>query len=64
MEEEEENDEMRFTGHLLGERVVQVVRLALHHIEHILLADKDDENPDSLQRLSYVSVTSSYIYWS
>ena len=51
MEEEEENDEMRFTGHLLGERVVQVVRLALHHIEHILLADKDDEHPNSLKRV-------------
>ena len=47
---EEENDEMRFTGHLLGDRVVQVVRLALHHVEHILLADKDDEDPNSLQK--------------
>ena len=41
---------MRFTGHLLGERVVQVVRLALHHIEHVLLADKDDEHPNSLNK--------------
>ena len=54
LKEEEENDEMRFTGHLLGDRVVQAVRLALHHIEHILLADEDDEDPNSLQRKVHI----------
>ena len=48
-QEKEKNDEMRFTGHLLGDGVVQVVRLALHHCQDILLADKDDEDPNSLQ---------------
>ena len=40
---------MRFTGHLLGDGVVEVVRLALHHRQDILLADKNDEDPNSLQ---------------
>ena len=40
---------MGFTRHLLGDRVVQVVRLALHHGQDILLADKDDEHPNSLR---------------
>ena len=35
--------------HLLGDCVVQVLPLASHHVVDILLADKDDEDPNSLQ---------------
>ena len=45
---------MRLTGHLgghlLGDGVVHVLPLASHHIVDIPLADKDDEDPNSLQR--------------
>ena len=41
---------MRFTGHLLGDRVVEAVRLPRDHFEHVLLAHEDDEHPDSLQK--------------
>ena len=40
---------MRFTGHLLGDGVVEAVRLPRDHFEHVLLAHEDDEHPDSLQ---------------
>ena len=50
---------MRFTGHLLGDGVVQVVRLALHHGQDILLADKDDEDPNSLKRSSLVKAAAA-----
>ena len=47
---------MIFTRLLLGDCVVQVVRIALHHSPDILLADKDDEDPNSLQRKSLVNL--------
>ena len=46
------------TGLLFDNCVVEVVRLALHHSPDILLADKDDENPNTLQRKSFVNATS------
>ena len=50
---------MIFTRLLLGDCVVQVVRIALHHSPDILLADKDDEDPNSLQRKSLVNARCS-----
>ena len=41
---------MRFTGHLLRDRVVEAVRLPRDHFEDVLLAHEDDEHPDSLQK--------------
>ena len=51
---EKKSMRMRFTRHLgrhlLGDCVVQVLPLAGHHIEDIPLADKDDEDPNTLRR--------------
>ena len=41
---------MRFTGHLLGDRVVEAVRLPRDHFQDVLLAHEDNEHPDSLQK--------------